>query len=62
MIESTRPAAVEGLSKKPRRPLLFQWPGHKHRQAARIVSLLPDEIATYHEPFVGGGAVGRAIT
>ncbi len=56
MIESAR-YTVEGSSKGPRRPLLFQWPGHKHRQAARIVSLLPDEIATYHEPFVGGGAV-----
>jgi hypothetical protein len=44
-------------SSRPRRPLLFQWPGHKHRQAARIVSLLPEEIATYHEPFVGGGGV-----
>ena len=44
-------------SSRPRRPLLFQWPGHKHRQAARIVSLFPEEIATYHEPFVGGGAV-----
>jgi DNA adenine methylase len=42
---------------RPRRPLLFQWPGHKHRQAARIVSLLPEEIATYHEPLVGGGGV-----
>lgn len=39
------------------RPLLFQWPGHKQRQAARIVSMLPEEIATYQEPFVGGGAV-----
>jgi DNA adenine methylase len=44
-------------SSRPRRPLLFQWPGHKHRQAARIVSLFPEEIATYHEPFVGGGGV-----
>jgi DNA adenine methylase len=44
-------------SARPRRPLLFQWPGHKHRQAARIVSLFPEEIATYHEPFVGGGGV-----
>ena len=44
-------------SSRPRRPLLFQWPGHKHRQAARIVSLLPEEVATYHEPFVGGGGV-----
>lgn len=56
MIESTRLAALGGLN-KPRRPLLFQWPGHKHRQAARIVSLFPDEIATYHEPFIGGGGV-----
>lgn len=44
-------------SSRPRRPLLFQWPGHKHRQAARIVSLLPEEIATYHEPFLGSGGV-----
>lgn len=44
-------------SSRPRRPLLFQWPGHKHRQAARIVSLFPEEIGTYHEPFVGGGGV-----
>lgn len=44
-------------SSRPRRPLLFQWPGHKHRQAARIVSLFPQEIANYHEPFVGGGGV-----
>jgi len=44
-------------SSRPRRPLLFQWPGHKHRQAARIVSLFPEEIATYHEPFLGGGGV-----
>jgi DNA adenine methylase len=54
-----RPKDVVRLprSSRPRRPLLFQWPGHKHRQAARIVSLLPEEIATYHEPFVGGGGV-----
>jgi DNA adenine methylase len=44
-------------SSRPRRPLLFQWPGHKHRQAARIVSLFPEEIASYHEPFIGGGGV-----
>jgi DNA adenine methylase len=44
-------------SSRPRRPLLFQWPGHKHRQAARIVSLFPEEIGTYHEPFLGGGGV-----
>jgi DNA adenine methylase len=56
MIESAR-HAVERSSNGPRRPLLFQWPGSKHRQAARIVSLFPDEIATYHEPFVGGGGV-----
>lgn len=57
MIDSIRHAAVEGLPSKPRRPLLFQWPGNKHRQAERIVSLFPEEIATYHEPFIGGGAV-----
>lgn len=56
MIESAR-HTVEDSSKGQKRPLLFQWPGHKHRQAARIVSLFPDEIATFYEPFLGGGAV-----
>lgn len=59
VVVEVRPKDVvrQPRSSRPRRPLLFQWPGHKHRQAARIVSLFPEEIATYHEPFLGGGGV-----
>jgi len=59
VIVEVRPRVVKipSRSEKARRSLLFQWPGHKHRQATKIVSLFPEEIATYHEPFIGGGAV-----
>jgi DNA adenine methylase len=35
----------------------LKWPGGKSRMIGRIVSHLPDHIATYYEPFLGGGAV-----
>ncbi|WP_165252049.1 Dam family site-specific DNA-(adenine-N6)-methyltransferase [Paludisphaera soli] len=37
--------------------VLIKWTGGKRRQARRIVGHLPDKIAAYHEPFLGGGAV-----
>lgn len=36
---------------------LIKWTGSKWRQAGEIVSRFPSEIATYYEPFLGGGAV-----
>ena len=41
---------------------LVKWTGSKRLQAARIVAHFPAEIATYHEPFLGGGHVlGRLL-
>jgi len=36
---------------------LLKWIGNKHRMAAEIVSHFPREFGTYHEPFIGSGAV-----
>jgi len=36
---------------------LLKWIGNKQRFAHEIVSLFPQDIRTYYEPFVGSGAV-----
>lgn len=35
----------------------LKWAGGKKRLASRIVSAIPPGTVTYHEPFLGGGAV-----
>ena len=37
--------------------VLIKWTGSKRRQSRRIVEHFPRKIATYYEPFVGGGSV-----
>src|SRR4051812_48788661 len=35
----------------------LKWAGGKARLAGTLAALLPDEIQTYYEPFLGGGAL-----
>lgn len=44
------------MNKAPPYPFV-KWAGGKARLARHIVSRLPDEIGTYYEPLLGGGAV-----
>ena len=37
--------------------VLIKWTGGKRRQADEIISHFPEQIRTYYEPFLGGGAV-----
>jgi DNA adenine methylase len=49
-----------GLRNQPRIPrhhVLIKWMGSKRKQADEIVARFPPQIDTYHEPFVGSGAV-----
>jgi DNA adenine methylase len=39
----------------------LKWAGGKSQLLARILPELPDRIATYYEPFIGGGAVFFAL-
>lgn len=40
---------------------LLKWVGSKARVAHRIIAHFPDGFATYHEPFLGSGAVLAAL-
>ena len=44
-------------SKKPFRLQLLKWIGNKQRFAHEIVSYFPPDFRSYHEPFLGSGAV-----
>ena len=57
------PRGLGGASASTRsrpRPIL-KWAGGKTRLVPRILALLPAQIATYYEPFVGGAAVFFAL-
>ena len=49
-------AAASQLSEGGLEPL-FRWPGGKRWLVPHLVRLVPQSVATYHEPFFGGGAL-----
>lgn len=42
---------------KPFKSQLLKWIGNKQRFAHEIISYFPNKFGTYHEPFLGSGAV-----
>jgi DNA adenine methylase len=50
-------ADVPGRQIRPFRSQLLKWVGNKQRLAHEIVSYFPARFGTYHEPFLGSGAV-----
>ncbi len=42
---------------EPFKKQLLKWIGNKQRFAHEIVALFPEKFGTYHEPFLGSGAV-----
>ena len=42
---------------RPFKPQLLKWVGNKQRFAHEIASYFPDRFGSYHEPFLGSGAV-----
>ncbi|MDI7227875.1 Dam family site-specific DNA-(adenine-N6)-methyltransferase [Leptospira santarosai] len=45
------------LVKSPLKGQLLKWIGNKQKYADTIISYFPKKIKTYHEPFLGSGAV-----
>lgn len=56
MSAASKTAPIESRGTSVARPLL-KWAGGKRQLLEAIRRRLPDEIHTYYEPFVGGGAV-----
>lgn len=52
MFDTARPIRVEPLHNG-----LLKWIGNKQRTADEIASYFPADFGTYHEPFLGSGAV-----
>ena len=52
---STRINTTEGVA--PFKTQLLKWVGNKQRFAHEIISYFPTRFGTYHEPFLGSGAV-----
>lgn len=50
-------AAEEEAKPKPFKLQLLKWIGNKQRFAHEIISYFPKDHGTYHEPFLGSGAV-----
>lgn len=47
---------ARGRTLQPGQPFL-KWAGGKRKLLPQLTALLPERIGTYHEPFVGGGAL-----
>lgn len=46
---------------EPFKTQLLKWIGNKQKFAHEIISFLPEEAGTYHEPFIGAGGVMAAL-
>jgi DNA adenine methylase len=58
----TAPRTTAGRRSRGRPALpLVKWSGSKAAMAAQLAALVPSRFVTYHEPFVGGGAVFFAL-
>ncbi len=51
------PPRIDDTSPTNLQHVLIKWTGSKRRLAKQIVAKFPRRIATYYEPFLGGGSV-----
>lgn len=59
--KSKAAAAPMSTTSQPPRPFL-KWAGGKGQLLPELLARLPENFGTYHEPFVGGGALFFALT
>ena len=59
-------AEPEGPSRRahvePFKTQLLKWVGNKQKFAHEIIAVLPENMGTYHEPFIGAGGVMAALS